>query len=153
MAQDTSDLAAGIRSGIEAMPFNRLLGIRIKSMQGGRAQGVLDERADLSNHAGTVHVGAQYALIEATGGAAVSSALLDLLDSAVPLEVGAEVAYRRPARGTVVADAAVAEGDAERVRQELEAQGSSRLQVAVTLTDAQGAMAMDATLRWTVKKR
>ena len=83
----------------------------------------------------------------------MSSALLDLLDSAVPLEVGAEVAYRRPARGTVVADAAVAEGDAERVRQELEAQGSSRLQVAVTLTDAQGAMAMDATLRWTVKKR
>ena len=151
MVQERSSIAEMIRSGIERMPYNAMLGVRIVEMEGGRACGVLASRAEVGNHVGTMHAGAQFSLIEAASGAAVSSAFLDLLGRATPLAQGAELTYKRPARGDVTAEAVVAPEVVERVRAELETEGRSRFEVPVTLTDAEGTLTTEATMRWYIR--
>jgi len=151
VVQQQSSVAEMIRSGIERMPYNAMLGVRIVEMDGGRARGVLPSRPEVGNHVGTMHAGAQFSLIEATSGAAVSSAFLDLLGRATPLAQGSELTYRRPARGDVSAEAAVAPEVVERVRQELEAHGRARFDVPVTLTDGEGTLATEAVMRWYIR--
>jgi acyl-coenzyme A thioesterase PaaI-like protein len=151
VVQEQSAIAEMIRSGIEKMPYNAMVGVRILAMDGGRAQGALAERPEVGNHVGTMHAGAQFSLIEAVSGAAVSSAFLDLLGRAVPLAQGAELTYRRPARGDVVADAVLDAETASRVRAELESSGRSRFDVHVSVTDAQGTLATEAVMRWYIR--
>lgn len=151
MVQQHASVADVIRAGIEKMPYNAMLGVRIVAMDGGRARGTLVARPEVGNHVGTMHAGAQFSLIEATSGAAVSSAFLDLLGRAVPLAQGCDMTYRRPARGDVTAEARVSTEDVERVRSELETQGRARFDVRVTLTDAAGTLATEALMRWSIR--
>ncbi|HEV7678174.1 MAG TPA: DUF4442 domain-containing protein [Candidatus Dormibacteraeota bacterium] len=151
VVQEQSSVAEMIRAGIERMPYNALIGLRIVEMDGGRARGALASRPEVGNHVGTMHAGAQFSLIEAVSGAAVSSAFLDLLGRATPLAQGAELTYRRPARGDVVAEAVMTPGDIARVRTELEAQGRARFDVAVAVTDAHGTLTTEATMRWYIR--
>lgn len=151
MVQEQSSVAEMIRGGIESMPYNAMVGVRILEMDGGHARGALASRPEVGNHVGTMHAGAQFSLIEAVSGAAVSSAFLDLLGRAVPLAQGAELTYRRPARGDVVAEAHVDALEVARVRSELGAQGRARFDVHVTVTDAQGTLATEATMRWYIR--
>jgi uncharacterized protein (TIGR00369 family) len=151
VVQQQSSVAEMIRGGIEKMPYNAMLGVRIVEMDGGRAHGTLATRPEVGNHVGTMHAGAQFSLIEATSGAAVSGAFLDLLGRATPLAQGAELTYRRPARGDVSAEASIAADEVERVRRELETAGRARFDVQVTVTDAQGAVATEAVMRWYIR--
>jgi uncharacterized protein (TIGR00369 family) len=151
VVQQQSSVAEMVRSGIERMPFNALLGVRITAMDGGRALGILPQRPEVGNHAGMVHAGAQFSLLEATGGAAVSSAFLDLLGRATPLAQGAELTYKRPVKGDAVAEAVVSLEEIERVRAELESQGRARFDVQVTVTDTQGTVATEAVMRWFIR--
>jgi len=151
VVQEQASVAEMIRHGIEQMPYNAMVGVRILEMDGGRARGSLAARPEVGNHVGTMHAGAQFSLVEAVSGAAVSSAFLDLLGRAVPLAQGAELTYRRPARGDVVAEASIAPEEIARVRGELDASGRARFDVRVTVTDAQGTLATEATMRWYIK--
>ena len=151
VVQQQSSVAEMIRSGIEGMPYNAMLGVHISEMDGGRAVGTLASRPEVGNHVGTMHAGAQFSLVEAASGAAVSSAFLDLLGRATPLAQGAQLTYKRPLRGDATAEAVISPEEVERVRAELEAQGRARFDVAVTVTDAQGTVATEATMRWYVR--
>jgi uncharacterized protein (TIGR00369 family) len=151
VVQEQSSVSEMVRGGIERMPYNALLGVRILEMDGGRAVGALQSRPEVGNHVGTMHAGAQFSLVEAASGAAVSSAFLDLLGKATPLAQGAELTYRRPARGDVVAEASIAPEELIRVRADLEAHGRSRFDVRVTVTDAEGTLATEATMRWYIR--
>ncbi len=151
MVQQQSSVAEMIRGGIEQMPYNAMLGVRITAMDGGRATGALESRPEVGNHVGTMHAGAQFSLVEAVSGAAVSSAFLDLLGRATPLAQGAQLAYKRPVRGDATAVAVVTPEEVERVRAELETQGRARFDVQVTLHDAEGALATEATMRWYIR--
>ncbi|HZS15360.1 MAG TPA: YiiD C-terminal domain-containing protein [Candidatus Dormibacteraeota bacterium] len=151
VVQEQASVAEMIRHGIEQMPYNAMVGVRILEMDGGRARGSLAARPEVGNHVGTMHAGAQFSLVEAVSGAAVSSAFLDLLGRAVPLAQGAELTYRRPARSDVVAEASIAPEEIARVRGELDASGRARFDVRVTVTDAQGTLATEATMRWYIK--
>jgi len=151
VVQQQSSVAEMIRGGIEQMPYNAMLGVRIVEMDGGRARGTLASRPEVGNHVGTMHAGAQFSLIEATSGAAVSSAFLDLLGRATPLAQGCDLTYRRPAHGDVVAEATLAPEQVERVRAELEAGGRARFDVPVTVTDSRGTLATEATMRWYIR--
>jgi uncharacterized protein (TIGR00369 family) len=151
VVQQQSAVAEMIRAGIERMPYNAMLGVRIVAMDGGRARGELASRPEVGNHVGTMHAGAQFSLLEATSGAAVSSAFLDLLGRATPLAQGCELTYRRPARGDVVAEATVSADEMQRVRLELETAGRAHFDVPVTITDAQGTLATEAVMRWYIR--
>jgi uncharacterized protein (TIGR00369 family) len=151
VVQQESAVAEMIRGGIERMPYNAMLGVRIVEMEGGRARGELASRPEVGNHVGTMHAGAQFSLLEAVSGAAVSSAFLDLLGRATPLAQGCELTYRRPARGDVVAEAALDPDEIERVRLELDSQGRAHFDVAVAVTDSQGTLATEAVMRWYIR--
>jgi uncharacterized protein (TIGR00369 family) len=151
VVQQQASVAEMIRGGIENMPYNAMLGVRIVEMDGGRARGTLAARPEVGNHVGTMHAGAQFSLIEATSGAAVSSAFLDLLGRAVPLAQGCALTYRRPAHGDVVAEASISPEDVERVRVELEAHGRAHFDVPVRVTDAVGTLATEALMRWYIR--
>jgi uncharacterized protein (TIGR00369 family) len=151
VVQQQSTVAEMIRGGIEGMPYNAMLGVRILEMDAGRARGALASRPEVGNHVGTMHAGAQFSLIEATSGAAVSSAFLDLLGRATPLAQGAELNYKRPVRGDASAEAHVDVADVARVREELDAHGRSRFEVQVTVHDADGTLATEATMRWYIR--
>jgi len=151
VVQQQSAVAEMVRSGIERMPYNAMLGVRITEMEGGRAAGTLPSRTEVGNHVGTMHAGAQFSLVEAVSGAAVSSAFLDLLGRATPLAQGAELTYKRPVRGDAFAEAVLGPEVTERVRGELQSQGRARFEVRVTLTDAKGALATEAVMRWYIR--
>lgn len=151
MTESTTDMAEMMRAGIERMPYNAMVGIRILELGGGHARGALAARSEVGNHIGTMHAGAQFSLIEATSGAAAASAFIDLLGNATPLAQGAELTYRKPARGDVVAEAAVDPSEIDRVRVELDEHGRSRFDVGVSLTDAEGTVATEATVRWFIR--
>jgi len=148
VVQQQSSVAEMIRAGIERMPYNAMLGVHISAMDGGRAVGTLASRPEVGNHVGTMHAGAQFSLVEAASGAAVSSAFLDLLGRATPLAQGAQLTYKRPLRGDATAEAFISPEEIERVRGELEVQGRARFDVAVTVTDAEGTVATEAVMRW-----
>lgn len=152
MAADPADVSALVREGIEAMPLNRLLGVRITSMSGGEARAALPASHRLSNHVGTVHSAAQYALADAAAGAAVTSAFVDLLGEAVPLAQGVEVSYLRAVAGELSASASVSAETASRVRQLLDSQGHARFAVPVRVGDATGEPALEAQTRWVMRR-
>ncbi|HEV3122944.1 MAG TPA: YiiD C-terminal domain-containing protein [Candidatus Dormibacteraeota bacterium] len=151
LTDSQTDISEMMRAGIERMPYNAMIGIRILELGDGHARGSLPARSEVGNHVGTMHAGAQFSLMEATSGAAAASAFIDLLGSATPLAQGADLTYRKPARGDVVAEAAVTADDMHRVRAELADQGRSRFDVAVRLLDAEGTLATEATVRWFIR--
>jgi uncharacterized protein (TIGR00369 family) len=151
VTESQTDITEMMRAGIERMPYNAMIGIRILELAGGSARGTLPARTEVGNHVGTMHAGAQFSLIEATSGAAAASAFLDLLGNATPLAQGADLTYRKPARGDVVAQASVAAADIKRVRAELGEHGRARFDVAVQLIDAEGTLATEATVRWFIR--
>lgn len=152
MTEQSTDLIELMRAGIEGMAYNAMIGIRIAELGGGRATGLLAARPEVGNHVGTMHAGAQFSLVEATSGAAASSAFVDLMGRATPLANSAELTYLRPARGDVTAHAEVSAADQARVREELMGEsGRSRFDVRVTLVDAEGTTATEATVRWYIR--
>jgi len=152
LTEDLAEVAELIRSGIEGMPYNQLVGVRITSMGGGRATGALAARPEIANHAGSVHASAQFALVEAVGGAAVSSAFVDLLGGAIPLAQGVELSYLRPATGDLAARAELTLEVAARVRDSLELDGHARFWVPVTITDPSGETTLEAQMRWLLRR-
>jgi acyl-coenzyme A thioesterase PaaI-like protein len=140
-----------IRAGIEAMPFNRLIGVRLPSVGEGRARAELRSDERLGNHAGGVHAAAQYALIEAACGAAATSAFLDLVGRAVPLAQRVELGYRRAASGDCTAEALVDPDEAQRARQLVSADEDAAFSVVCEVRDAAGDVTSTAVMRWILR--
>jgi acyl-coenzyme A thioesterase PaaI-like protein len=132
---------------IAGIPFHRLIGIRAPR-PGEAAMLALDDGPELHNHLGTIHASAQYALAEACSGAVLLEHLGDLASRVVPVLRRGEVKYRRPARGTLYASAALSAGDEARVRSELATKGRSMVDVAVQVVDAAQAVVLTAALSW-----
>lgn len=139
------------RGFVERVPFNMSLGLRISRMGEGHAQATLPFRPEIGNHVGTLHAAAQYGLMEAASGAALLGAIPDYLERATPLGLGAEIIYKAPADGDCRADATVRTEDIARARAELAERARTRIDVAVTLIDAAGTTATEATIRWYVR--
>ena len=137
-----------LRAGIEAMPLNRLLGLRVVHAAGGAGRAVLGASKTLNNHGGGLHAAAQYALVDAASGAAAASAFLDLLGTAMPLVQRVDVSFRRPATGACAAEARVDPDEAERAR-DLAASGrDAAFSVVCEVRDATGQTTLTAVGRW-----
>jgi acyl-coenzyme A thioesterase PaaI-like protein len=138
---------------IERIPFNELVGIQVLTAEPTRSKCRLHFRSSLGNHVNTVHAAAQFALIEASSGAALIASLADIIDEVVPLAAGAEVAYRAPALGDCTADATVDQEDIDRVKQELKINKRSKVGIRVALADSQGTISTEATVFWHVRMK
>lgn len=92
------------------LPFNRHLGVRVRSVEPGRVTTVLPDNEALTNHLGGVHAVAELAPVELAGALAASSRLRSLLERGyVPVVGGLSVRYTAPANGELIATGEVAE--------------------------------------------
>lgn len=99
------------------VPMARTLNLEFIEAGPERAVVALPDQGDFHNHVGGPHAGAMFTLGESASGAIVLAAFGDQLSRAVPLAVGAEIAYRKLAMGVVTATATLGRPAAEVVAQ------------------------------------
>ncbi|HZC78690.1 MAG TPA: YiiD C-terminal domain-containing protein [Ktedonobacterales bacterium] len=137
----------------EAEPFLGYLGLEVVEARGGTAVLRLPLRREVTNHAASVHGGAQYALGEATAIALAATLFAEQVADLNLLTAHASIDYRSLARGTLTARAELPAEDCERIRAELGERGRVRFPVAVALTDADGTTATTLTVEVAVRAR
>lgn len=133
-----------------AVPLVRTMGIEYIEVTETTAHLRLPDRPDLHNHVGGPHAGAMFSLAESASGAVVLGAFGDLLDRAVPLAAAAEITYRKLALGDLDAVATL-DADPALIRTELDGGGLPQFPVSVVISDAQGAVTGEMTVRWALK--
>jgi acyl-coenzyme A thioesterase PaaI-like protein len=145
---DYDAVAAGLS---QAIPFNVHLGLQTVSV--GPDSGVvrLPDGEHLHNHVGTRHAGALFAAGEAASGAAFVGAFLAILGDITPLAESAQIDYRALAKGEITVTARFAE-DREALLAQLEQDGRIRFPVRVEMTDADGKLVAEMTVKWYVRR-
>src|SRR3954471_17100796 len=101
-AMDFTALADGLTA---AIPYNSHLGLRVAELGPGAGVVELPDDERLRNHVGSQHAGALFSAGEAASGGAFLAAFAERLADVTPLAEGAEIAYRRVARGPITATA------------------------------------------------
>lgn len=121
---------------LEAEPFLGYLGLEVVEARTGIAILCLRLRRDVTNHLGSVHGGAQYALGEATAIALAATLFPERVAHLDLLTANAAITYHRLARGDLTACAALSIEECERIRREFGERGRVCFPVNVSLTDA-----------------
>jgi acyl-coenzyme A thioesterase PaaI-like protein len=145
---DYEAVAAGLG---QAIPFNVYIGLKDTTIGQGGGSVKLPDDEHLRNHVGSQHAGALFSAGEAASGAAFVGAFLDIMGEITPLAEGAEIAYRKIARGEITATATFSE-DREELKAKLNAEGRIRFPVAVEMTDADGTVVAEMTVKWYVRR-
>ncbi|WP_030380947.1 MULTISPECIES: DUF4442 domain-containing protein [unclassified Streptomyces] len=132
------------------VPMARTLRLEFLETSPEKAVVALPDQSEYHNHVGGPHAGAMFTLGESASGAVVLAAFGDQLSRAVPLAVGAEIAYRKLAMGEVTATATLGRPAAEVVA-ELDAGRRPEFPVSVALRRADGAVTGEMTVVWTLR--
>lgn len=145
------DYAAVARGLQESIPFTRTVGIEITAMGEGTGTALLPDGDPRHNHVGSQHAGALFTAGETASGAAFVGAFAADMGGLTVLAEGAEISYRKLARGPITAQA-----ELTRPRQELldalEAEGRVRFPIAVSLRDEGGDEVASMEVRWYVRR-
>lgn len=146
---DTTLIKQMLSAGI---PFNQTLGLEVVDIGDGVGTVRLPDDPRLRNHVQSQHAGALFTVAEAASGAAIAGALLaaNLMGAVTPLAKGAEIAYRKLARGAIDARATLT-ADRAALAADL-ASGKAECSVEVTLTDAAGVEVATVKVRWHLRK-
>lgn len=140
-----------MRAGFElAIPFNQHLGLAVPELGPGRAVVTLPESPNLHNHVASQHAGALFTAGEAASGGAFVASFAERLGDITPLAESADIAYRKIARGPVTATATLG-GPIDELLAELDREGKVRFPVEVQLTNADGDVVAEMTVRWYVR--
>ncbi len=134
---------------MDAIPFNRVLGVRVETVEPERVTVLMPESPERLNHVGTTHAAAQFGLGEATAGTMTLLAFSDLQRQGyTPVVTDATISYRRPARGELRGEAALSAEEQARVRSEIAAGGRPRFSIDVRLTDQQRNTTTELRFEW-----
>ena len=141
-----------IKDGLSAaVPFVRTLGLEYLELSAEHAVLRLRDEPSFHNHVGGPHAGAIFTLAESASGAVVIGSFADLLDRVTPLAAGAEISYRKLARGAVTAEARL-ERPAAEVRSELDETGATvQFPVSVVVRTEDGTETAHMTVRWALR--
>lgn len=145
---DASDLPKQLSA---LVPFNRHVGVEVLEAAGGSGVARLVESPVIVNHVGTVHAGALFTLADAASGAAVVGMFADAIAALSLVVRDAEIAFLRPARGTVAA-VATARETRSAIDARLERDGRAETGVDVSLT-ADGVEVARVHVRWYLRRR
>jgi acyl-coenzyme A thioesterase PaaI-like protein len=147
-AVDYTAVAAGLT---QAIPFNVHLGLETTSVAPDSGTVRLPDDGKLHNHVGSQHAGALFAAGEAASGAAFVGAFLDVMGEITPLAEGAQISYKKLAKGEIAATASFGE-DAEALKAKLREDGRIRFPVQVQMTDAEDNLVAEMTVDWYVRR-
>jgi acyl-coenzyme A thioesterase PaaI-like protein len=140
-----------MRAALGQIPLNVHLGLEVTELEPGRGVVVLPDTPEVKNHVGSQHAGALFSAGEAASGGAFLATFADMLGEVTPLAESAEIAYRKIARGPITATGRLT-ADREAIVAELESEGRARFPVEVELTDPDGNVVAEMTVRWYVRK-
>ncbi|HYE52605.1 MAG TPA: DUF4442 domain-containing protein [Azospirillaceae bacterium] len=133
----------------KSVPFAHHAGVTLDKVEAGRAVATLPFRPEGLNHVGTQHAAALFAVGETASGGAMAGALAPMLAQIRPVASEARIRYLKAAKGTVRAEAAVA--DAAALLDALKAEGKVVFPVEVRLLDAEGGEPLgEMTVEWHV---
>jgi acyl-coenzyme A thioesterase PaaI-like protein len=132
----------------DAVPFARHAGIAVVDLAPGAATATLAEQVEVTNHVGTVHAGALFAVADSASGAAVLGALGDRLFSTRMVVREATIRFVAPARGQVTARAEAA-GAVDAVAA-LDTDGRADVPVTVIL-EADGRTVAEVSVTWNLR--
>jgi acyl-coenzyme A thioesterase PaaI-like protein len=139
---------------LEAVPFNRFIGIEVGEIASDRVTLSLPLRPDLANHVGSMHAAAQFALGEAVCGALALLTFADRIESVVPLNARSSIDYRRPSQGGLTARGVLSREEQDRARADFAAKGKARVTTMAELFVAGGAEPVTTvTVEWVVIPR
>jgi hypothetical protein len=102
------------------------------------------------NHLETQHAAGLFAVAEGASGAAMLGLFAERVTEVIPLARRAEVNYRRPATGPIVATAVAA--DSEAVLADFESNGKVHFDVPVRLSDEADHRVAEVTVNWVVRR-
>lgn len=135
---------------VEDVPFARLTGVEVVHVERGLSRAQLKERRDVTNHVGTIHAAALFALGEATSGSAMAGTLAPVLLGVKAVVAEASIRYVKPANGVITATGKV-DGEPDRIVEELKANGKVRFDLTVTFHDATETAVCEMKVQWRVK--
>jgi acyl-coenzyme A thioesterase PaaI-like protein len=135
-----------------AVPMNAHLGLELLEVGDGYGVVRLPDDPRMLNHVGSQHAAGLFAAGEFASGAAMTGALFAHLATATPLAAGAEITYKKLAKGPILATARLAE-PAGAIAERLAADGRTNFATEVELTDGAGLVVATMTVKWNLRKR
>ncbi|MAB68272.1 MAG: DUF4442 domain-containing protein [Oceanicaulis sp.] len=135
----------------KSVPFATVTGVELVEVSPQRGVAALKKRPEVENHIQTMHAGAMFTLGEAASGAALGGVLGDQLMAARPVAADASIKYLKTGKTDLTATA-VANRDAEAIRQELADVGKVVFDINVAIADAEGVTVAEMVVNWHVKK-
>ena len=154
-ARSEGEMEEQDRAMLEAMqaavPLNNFIGLEYLEVASGRGVVKLPDDPKIANHIGSQLAAGMFAAGEAASGGALMGTFADLLGEMVPLAERAEIAYRKVARGPILASATL-EVDKDEVVAQLRAEGRARFPIIVSLTDELDVEVATMTVHWYLKR-
>ncbi len=140
---------------LDAVPFNRTLGIEVVAVTANEVTLRLPLRPELTNHVGTMHAAAQFALGEAASGALNFLIFGEQLAQVVPLAKTAQIEYRRPSHGDLIARGEMGDEALQQVRAAFAKERRAKFSTAVALYAASDptTIVTVVTVEWVILKR
>lgn len=137
---------------ITEIPFNKFLGISLANNKEYLLQ--LDARTEYTNHLGTVHAAALFALAEGSGGQFLLNCFPGQAGDVIPVVRKAEVVFKKPASGLIVSTAHFKDDTIENIQIQLNTKKRASLITTIELLDAENNKVFIANFEWfvTVKK-
>ncbi len=134
---------------IGEIPFNKFIGIK----SGGEEGSVLylEFKANLQNHLGTFHAGAQFALAEACSGYCLQKNFPLLENSVIPVLRKADVKFKKVASSNIQAKAEIKAENKEKFERQFKKKGRASLSVTVDIMTQDGTVVMTGTYDWFIQ--
>lgn len=134
---------------ITDIPFNKLLGISTADNTDYLLQ--LDARKEYTNHLGTVHAAALFALAEGSGAQFLLNSFPgEMVDNFVPVLRKVEVIYKKPANGVIVSSAELKDDTIENITVQLNSKKRALITTTVDLFDTVKTKVFTANFEWFV---
>ena len=152
MSFDATALAAGL---LEAVPANRLFGIRVRRAGAHAGEVQLDVADGMQNVIGALGAGGLLALADAAALAAIvgSASSPGQFDGVTPLASRAELDFLAPGRGTLTGACGLDPAACEAIDALLAgAADHARLSTAIVIRDGAGERVATAQMRWSLRR-
>ena len=133
------------------VPLAKHLGIVLDDVAAGSAKATLPNEKYNTNHIGSMHAGALFALADTASGAAVAGAFGQKVLQLRVVVSQASVKYTKAARGAIVASAKVA-GDSKALAKSVDELGKIEMPVDVVLTDSENVPVAEMSFTWHISK-